>query len=69
MIKKYLDRVRKNASAYIHGHSAGGTNPSLLEALSITDVNILFNVCYNKEVGEDACLYFSKEEDSLAKYN
>ncbi len=59
--------VRKNAYAYLHGHSVGGTNPSLLEALSITDVNLLFDVCYNKEVGEDACLYFSKEKDSLKK--
>lgn len=60
-----LKRVRKNASAYIHGHSAGGTNPSLLEALSFTDVNILFEVNYNKEVAEDSALYFSKEEGSL----
>lgn len=60
-----LRRLRKNASAYIHGHSAGGTNPSLLEALSITDVNILYNACYNEEVGEDSCLYFSNEENSL----
>lgn len=63
--KEILTRIRKNASAYIHGHSAGGTNPSLLEALSLTDVNILYNACYNEEVGEEAALYFSKEEGSL----
>ena len=57
--------LRQNAFAYIHGHSVGGTNPSLLEALSSTDVNILFDVGYNREVGEDACLYFTKEENSL----
>lgn len=57
--------IRKHAFSYIHGHSVGGTNPSLLEALSITDVNILFDVCYNREVGEGSCLYFSKEEGSL----
>ena len=62
-----LRRLRKNAKAYIHGHSAGGTNPSLLEALSITDINILYDAVYNVEVGEDAALYFSKEEDSLVK--
>ena len=62
-----LTRIRKNAKAYIHGHSAGGTNPSLLEALGITDVNILYDACYNKEVGEDAALYFSNEDDSLCK--
>ena len=60
-----LRRIRKNAKGYIHGHSAGGTNPSLLEALSITDVNILYNAVYNVEVGSDAALYFSKEENSL----
>lgn len=56
---------RKYAYSYIHGHSVGGTNPSLLEALSITNINILFDVCYNREVGEDSCLYFTKEKGSL----
>ena len=56
---------RCHAFAYIHGHSVGGTNPSLLEALSITNVNILYDVCYNKEVGEDSCFYFTKENESL----
>ncbi len=65
--QEILVRLRKNAKAYIHGHSAGGTNPSLLEALSITDVNILYNAVYNEEVGEDATLYFSKGEGSLCK--
>ena len=62
-----LEYIRKNAYAYIHGHSVGGTNPSLLEALSITEVNILYDVCYNKEVGESSCFYFTKEENSLKK--
>ncbi len=57
--------IRKLAYAYIHGHSAGGTNPSLLEALSQTDVNILYDVCYNVEVGLDSCFYFNKDEDNL----
>lgn len=58
--------VRKNAYAYIHGHSVGGTNPSLIEALSLTDLNILYDVCFNHDVGEDTCLYF-KEDGSLTK--
>ena len=65
--QEILVRLRKNAKAYIHGHSAGGTNPSLLEALGNTDVNILYNAVYNEEVGEDAALYFSNEENSLKK--
>lgn len=62
-----LNYLRKNAYAYIHGHSAGGTNPSLLEALSLTKLNILYNAIYNVEVGEMATLYFSKQENDLKK--
>ena len=58
---------RQHAYAYLHGHSAGGTNPSLLEALANTSLNILFDVSYNREVGEDCCFYFSKEKDELKK--
>ena len=64
--KKKLAVIRKNAFLYIHGHSVGGTNPSLIEALSLTDLNILYDVCFNRDVGEEACLYF-KEEGSLSK--
>ena len=62
-----LRDIRVNATAYIHGHSAGGTNPSLLEALCTTDINILYDVPYNHEVGLNNVLYFNKEEDSLLK--
>lgn len=64
--KKELTSIRKNAYLYIHGHSVGGTNPSLLEALSTTDLNVLYDVNFNKDVGMDSCLYF-KEEGSLEK--
>lgn len=50
--------IRKNAYLYIHGHSVGGTNPSLLEALSLTNLNILYNVNFNKDIGGSATLYF-----------
>lgn len=58
--------IRKNAYLYIHGHSVGGTNPSLIEALSLTDLNVLYDVCFNSDIGLDNCLYF-KEKGSLAK--
>lgn len=61
-----LSVVRKNAYAYIHGHSVGGTNPSLLEALSLTKLNILYDVCFNKDVGKNSCIYFD-EKKSLSK--
>ena len=64
--KKELSCVRKNAYLYIHGHSVGGTNPSLIEAMSLTDLNVLYDVCFNHDIGLDTCLYF-KESGSLVK--
>ena len=58
---------RQHAYAYLHGHSAGGTNPSLLEALANTNVNILYDVSYNTEVGQESCFYFNKQENNLKK--
>ena len=64
--RQKLATIRKNAFAYIHGHSVGGTNPSLIESLSLTDLNILYDVNFNRYAGDDTCLYF-KEEGSLTK--
>ena len=64
--KEKLAVIRKNAYLYIHGHSVGGTNPSLIEALSLTELNILYDVCFNKDIGKNSCLYF-KEKNSLTK--
>lgn len=64
--EELLKKVRELACGYIHGHEVGGTNPSLLEALGSTKVNLLLNVVFNKEVGEDGALYFSKKEKDLA---
>lgn len=61
-----LRRIRENARGYLHGHEVGGTNPSLLEALSCTRVNLLLDVGFNREVGLDAALYWTKEPGSLA---
>ena len=61
-----LKKIRENAFAYIHGHSVGGTNPSLLEALGLTDVNLLFDVIFNREVAEDGAKYWSLDDGDLA---
>lgn len=58
-----LNWLRQNAVAYIHGHSVGGTNPGLLEAMSATDVNLLNGVPFNREVGEDAAMYFDNAHE------
>ena len=64
--KELLKAIRENACAYIHGHEVGGTNPSLLEALASTELNLLLDVGFNREVGDSAALYWSKERGSLA---
>lgn len=65
--KELIMKIRENAYAYFHGHEVGGTNPSLLEALGSTDLNLLLDVGFNKEVAEDAALYWNKEDMNLAK--
>jgi rhamnosyltransferase len=65
--RELLKKIRENAYGYFHGHEVGGTNPSLLEALESTDLNLLLDVGFNREVGQDAALYWSKEEGSLSK--
>lgn len=62
-----LKYIRENAFGYLHGHSVGGTNPSLLEALSSTKLNLLYDVGFNREVGQNAALYWTKENGSLKK--
>lgn len=58
-----LDILRSNASLYIHGHSAGGTNPSLVEAMYLELPIIAFEVAYNKVTTENKALYFKDIED------
>lgn len=64
--QKLLKKIRENAYGYFHGHEVGGTNPSLLEALATTNLNLLLDVGFNKEVAEDGAVYFNKEDDNLA---
>lgn len=61
-----LKKIRENAFGYIHGHSVGGTNPSLLEALASTQLNLLFDVGFNREVAEDGAFYWGKNKNSLS---
>ena len=61
-----LSKIRENAYAYFHGHEVGGTNPSLLEALGSTDLNLLLSVGFNREVAGDTALYWTKEKGNLA---
>ncbi len=65
--QELLMKIRENTYAYLHGHEVGGTNPSLLEALGSTDLNLLLDVGFNREVARDAALYWNKKENNLAQ--
>lgn len=64
--KELLMKIRENAYGYLHGHEVGGTNPSLLEALAATDLNLLLDVGFNREVAGASALYWTKDSGSLA---
>lgn len=64
--QELLKKIRENAYGYFHGHEVGGTNPSLLEALATTNLNILLDVGFNKEVAMDGAIYFNKNEGNLS---
>ena len=61
-----LDVLRSNAGLYVHGHSAGGTNPSLVEAMYLGLPILAFGVSYNRVTTESKALYF-KDFDELYK--
>jgi rhamnosyltransferase len=64
--QELLKKIREKAYGYLHGHEVGGTNPSLLEALASTKLNLLLDVVFNKEVALDGAVYFNKHRDTLA---
>jgi glycosyltransferase involved in cell wall biosynthesis len=59
-----LNVIRSNAKLYLHGHSAGGTNPSLVEAMSLGLPIFCFDNKYNRYTTENKAEYF-KTADQL----
>lgn len=60
-----LNEIRSNCFVYIHGHSAGGTNPSLVEAMSLGLPTICYDINYNVETTENSALYFKSSVDLI----
>lgn len=62
-----LNVLRSNCIFYLHGHSAGGTNPSLVEAMFFGKPILAFDCLYNRETTENKANYFadSKELENL----
>ncbi len=55
--------LRSNARVYIHGHSAGGTNPSLVEAMNLSLPILAFDCVYNRATTQEKCLYWKTSSD------
>ncbi|MGK5173049.1 DUF1972 domain-containing protein [Geodermatophilus sp. CPCC 205761] len=61
--QQVLDQLYANCATYLHGHSVGGTNPSLLRAIGAGAAVTAFDVDFNREVVADAGRYFRTPED------
>lgn len=61
--RKEIDSIRSNAKAYVHGHEAGGTNPSLVEAMNLELPVISYKVSFNVATTEEMADYFSDKEE------
>lgn len=60
--QEQLDVLRGNASLYVHGHTAGGTNPSLVEAMFLGLPILSCDVSYNRVTTENKAYYFKDRE-------
>ncbi len=58
-----LNQLRSNAKVYIHGHSEGGTNPSLVEAMYLKLPILSFDIIYNRVTTENKGFYFETEKE------
>ncbi|CAN5330064.1 glycosyltransferase [soil metagenome] len=64
--QELLDQLYGNALTYLHGHSVGGTNPSLLRAIGAGTATIAFDVDFNREVLRADGEYFRTPADVAA---
>lgn len=58
-----VQALRFHSRAYLHGHTVGGTNPSLVEALGAGNAVLAHDNPYNRWVAQDAAVYFRTAED------
>lgn len=65
--QKHLNNIRRFSNLYFHGHSVGGTNPSLLEAMASSALIIANDNIFNRSILEDSAFYFKNKQD-IKKY-
>lgn len=56
-----LFELRSQCKGYVHGHSAGGTNPSLVEAMQFGMPIYVFDCNFNRYTTNNSALYFNTE--------
>lgn len=56
---RLLKGIREKATVYVHGHSAGGTNPSLVEMMHFGIPVVAFDCTYNRHTTKNKAMYFS----------
>lgn len=62
-----LNQLYGHASTYIHGHSVGGTNPSLLRAMGCGAPVLAFDCVFNREVTDEKALFWSNSQQLAAQ--
>ncbi len=62
-----VEALRFHARLYIHGHTVGGTNPSLVEALGAGCAVLAHDNRFNRWVVDDAASYFMDEASCLGE--
>lgn len=73
--QNHLDNLRYFSNLYFHGHSVGGTNPSLLEAMASGTLIVAHDNIFNKSILDENAYYFSDYQmvknylDTLQKTN
>ena len=65
--QKVIKELHCNCFAYLHGHSVGGTNPSLLKAMGYGNCVLAYDTVFNREVLADAGLFFPRDSALLAE--
>lgn len=64
-----INSIRYFSSCYFHGHSVGGTNPSLLEAMASSCFILAHDNIFNKAVLKQNALYYSSDEEVSSLLN
>lgn len=66
---EHLNNLRHFSHIYFHGHSVGGTNPSLLEAMASSALIMAHDNVFNRAVLEDDAIYFSDASEIVRFLN